>query len=55
LQWLTEEELREMSAYSLRSVREAWNTVCNKLIAGELVDAHSYLVYGKRSASGGTL
>ena len=42
-------------AYSLRSVREAWNTVCNKLIAGELVDAHSYLVYGKRSASGGTL
>lgn len=95
---LTEEELREMSAYYLGSVREAWNTVCSKLIAGELVDAQSYfdlageavrrlenvspdypqekreafkrtafqmtivellksahLVYGKRSASGGTL
>jgi hypothetical protein len=39
---LTEDELREMSAYYLGAVREAWKTVCSKLAAGEQPDAQTY-------------
>ncbi len=39
---LTEEELREMSAYYLGSVHEARNTICSKLMAGEQLDAQTY-------------
>jgi hypothetical protein len=39
---LTDEELREMSAYYLGHVRQAWNTVYSKLVAGEQADAQTY-------------
>lgn len=39
---LTDAELRKMGAYYLGHVRQAWNTVHSKLVAGEQLDAQTY-------------